>query len=332
MLKRRNIGKWLMLFISVSIFLCISASADNSELNDSESDDISYSIKEFENDPSFIAYRGTIPETIDQEWKNSIVDCWLSLNKIGPSYSEFDRSISGVAASDVIIIELGSAYKGEIDDSRIDEMYPKIEAYCEEQEGINEIPVVFMWAQDEDDLPLPDYGPQIFEEAKKNPLFVGARGIMPVITDPSEKVEWTDSLVHFTRNNYVVNPYFTSSGGPVSTFGTNINGYLKVGFEGYSSEKVNESLIDEIYQVIDESCEQEGISDVPVVFEYIGYITVDEGLLPEDEIPIVNENDDANISGNEEGAAGNKTTNKTPGFTSTMAILGILSLFSFKRS
>lgn len=205
MLKRRNIGKWLMLFISVSIFLCISASADNSELNDSESDDISYSIKEFENDPSFIAYRGTIPETIDQEWKNSIVDCWLSLNKIGPSYSEFDRSISGVAASDVIIIELGSAYKGEIDDSRIDEMYPKIEAYCEEQEGINEIPVVFMWAQDEDDLPLPDYGPQIFEEAKKNPLFVGARGIMPVITDPSEKAEWTDSLVHFTRNNYVVN-------------------------------------------------------------------------------------------------------------------------------
>lgn len=205
MLKRRNIGKWLMLTLFISILLCSFASADNNKSKGTESDEISDSVKEFENDPSFIAYRGTIPETIDQEWKNSINDCWLNLNRIGPSYSEFDNSIKSVAGSDVIIIELGSAYNGEVDDSRIDEMYQKIEVYCEEQEGISDIPVIFIWAQDEDDLPLPDYGPQIFEEAKKNPLFVAARGTMPIITDASEKVEWGDSLVQCSRS--LGNPY-----------------------------------------------------------------------------------------------------------------------------
>ena len=58
-----------------------SASADDSELNDSECNEISdLSIKEFANDSLFIAYRGTLPETIDQEWKNSIAGCWLNLN------------------------------------------------------------------------------------------------------------------------------------------------------------------------------------------------------------------------------------------------------------
>jgi len=339
MLKRRYIGKWLMLIFSVSVFLCVSASADDNESKGTDYDDISNSVKDFANDPSFIAFRGTIPETVDQEWKNSITDCWLNLNKIGSSYSEFDKSIKSVAVGHVIIIELGSAYKGEVDDSRIDEMYQKIENYCEEQEGVSEIPVVFMWALDEEDLPLPDYGPQIFEEAKKNPLFVAARGTMPVITDSSEKAEWTDSLVQCSRSlsspskaDTGINPYFASSGGPVSTFGTDINGYLAVGFEGYSSEKVNESLIDEIYKVIDEQCEQEGISDVPVVFEFEGYEVEEVELLPEDEIPNVSESDDSSLSGNEEETAGNKMINQTPGFTSIMTILGLLSLLTIKRS
>lgn len=330
MLKRRNIGKWLMLFISVSIFLCISASADNSELNDSESNEISDSIKEFENDPSFIAYRGTIPETIDQEWDNSITDCWLNLNKIGPSYSEFDKSIKSVAASDVIIIELGSAYKGEVNNSRIDEMYQKIEAYCEEQEGISDIPVVFMWAQDEESLPLPDYGPQIFEEVKNEPGFIATRGIMPIITDPSEKVEWTETAgkcIHSFSGD--LRPYMKSSGGQLTGFGHNYRGYIFVCFDPESLESVNDSIIDEIYLIIEEHSEQEGINEVPVIFEWRGESIEDTAVV---DGLYADEADDSNLSGNEEEAADNKKTNKTPGFTSTMAILGLLSLFSFKRS
>ncbi len=37
-------------------------------------------------------------------------------------------------------------------------------------------------------------------------------------------------------------------------------------FEKNTPESVNESLIDEIYQRIKDHCEQEGISEVPVVF------------------------------------------------------------------
>ncbi len=107
------------------------------------------SIKELTNDSLFVAYRGTLPETIDQKWENSIVNCWLNLSKMGPSYSEFDSSIRSVVSNNkVIIIDLDSAYKEEINDSRIDGIYQKIDDYCKQQEGISEIPVVFMWAQE----------------------------------------------------------------------------------------------------------------------------------------------------------------------------------------
>jgi hypothetical protein len=254
---------------------------------------------------------------------------------MGPSYSEFDSSIKSVASNNkVIIIELGSAYKEEVDDSRIDEIYQKIDNYCEQQEGISEIPVVFMWAQDEEDLPLPDYGPESFERAKNETGFITTRGTMPVITDTNEKVEWTDLLVNcsqpLSRPNSTtgINPYFAEFGGPVISFGSHINGYLLIRFEASTPEKVNESVIDEIYQVIDEHFKQEGISDVPVVFVF-SYLTLDTA--PADG-PDANESNDANLSDNEKKIVGNKTTNQMPGFTSIMVILGFLSLLIIKRS
>ncbi len=333
MFKRSNIGKWLLLMIFVLILSSGSAGADDDELNDSEYNEISDSITEFANDPSFIAYRGTVPETIDREWKNSISDCWLNLNRIGPSYSEFDSSITNIAVSHVLIIELGSEYQGEVDDSKIDEIYQKIEDYCEEQEGISEIPVVFLWDQDEGD-PLPDYGQEMFEKAESSSGFVAARGTMPVIIDASEKREWTDSLVQCSRT--LCNPshpdagigaHFVEFDGPVSSFGTSINGYLEVGFQGYSSEKVNESLIDEIYQIIEDNCELKGISEVPVVFMW------GEEVIEEEEVeaPALDEVDNADLSDEKEEAADDETTNQTPGFTSIMVILGLLLLVKIKR-
>ena len=190
----------------------------------------------------------------------------------------------------------------------------------------------------DEDLSLPDYGPEVFEEAKKRPEFVAARGTMPVITDASEKREWTDSLVKCSRSlanpsstNTGILPYFVEFGGPVMSFGTYIDGYLLVQFEGYSSEKVNESLIDEIYQVIDEQCEQEGINDVPVVFMFGGYEREDLAVEPADDGPDADKADDANLSDDEEEIEDNETTNQTPGFTSIMVILGLLILVKIKR-
>ena len=69
---------------------------------------------------------------------------------------------------------------------------------------------------------------------------------MPVITDEDKKVEWTDLLVKcnqpLSRPNSTtgINPYFAEFGGPVNSFGADIHGYLIVGFEPSTPEKVNE--------------------------------------------------------------------------------------------
>lgn len=332
--KRRNICKWLMLITFVSLFVYSSASADDSGFNDSKSNEISEpSIKEFENDPSFIAYRGTLPETTDKKWENSIVNCWSNLTRIGPSYSEFDSSIKSVASNnEMLIIELGSVYKEEVNDSRIDEIYQKIEDYCEQQGGVSEVPVVFMWAQDEENLPLPDYGPQIFDEVKNESGFITTRGTMPVITDANNKVEWEETAgncIHSFRAE--LDHYMLENGGPVVSYGYDYRGYIFVEFDKKSPENVNESIIDEIYRIIDDNSKQEGVSEAPVVFEWGEVPTLDEGLLPADEMPYANESNGVNVSGDEKKISGNNTTNQMSGFTSIMAVLGLLSLLVFKR-
>jgi hypothetical protein len=187
-----------------------------------------------------------------------------------------------------------------------------------------------MWAQDEEDLPLPDYGPQIFEEVKTEPGFIATRGTMPVITDSSEKVELEETAgdcIHSFRAE--LDPYMLENGGPLTGYGYNYRGYIFVGFDPESLESVNDSIIDEIYLIIEKHCEQEGVSEVPVVFEWMGVPVEDIAVV---DGPYVNESDDPSLSGNEEEIAGNETTKKMPGFTSIMVILGLFSILVFKRS
>ncbi|MDQ1253255.1 MAG: hypothetical protein QG646_2405 [Euryarchaeota archaeon] len=340
MFKKSKIGKILitMFLLTPMLFIYLlpfsSAIEDNKQLNHSEYNEISdSSIKELTNNSLFIAYRGTLPETINIKWENSIVNCWLNLTLEGPSYSKFDKSIESVATNNkVIIIYLGSAYKEEINDSRVDEIYKKIDDYCKQQEGISEVPVIFMWAQDEENLPLPDYGPKAVEEAMKQLSgFITTRGTMPEIHHEEEKREWINSLIEYSRSSSFpteLNPYLASSGGPVNMFGADINGYLIVGFNSSTPEKVNESVIDEIYQVIDKHFETKGISNVPVVFAFVNTTLTDSA--PADR-PDVNKNNDTNLSANKEKIVGNETNNQISGFTSIMFVLGLLSLLIIKR-
>ncbi|WP_321430223.1 hypothetical protein [uncultured Methanolobus sp.] len=273
--------------------------------------------EEYAEDSHFIAGRGNSPDTVDQEWKNAMRDCWLNITKeVGPSYSEFDSSINSFGGgNDILNVYIGSAYEGQINDSRIDEMYQNIESYCEENCGINDVPVVFMWDEDEEDMPLPDYGPEIFEKAANSSGFVASKGTMPVITDASEKRDWLDLLTHCARGNKEINNYFRSSGGPLLSFGNYIDGYLEVGLNSATPEKVNESVIDEIYQTIDEAAEEEGVSNVPVVFVWtVGYdntIAVESPFVEED---LKNESTQDNED----------STRTTSGFTSIMLILCLL--------
>jgi len=116
-------------------------------------------------------------------------------------------------------------------------------------------------------------------------------------------------------------------GGPVNSFGDDIHGYLLVGFDPSTPEKVNKSVIDEIYQVIDEHFKQKSINDVPVVFAFV-QITNDSA--PADG-PDANRNNSANLSDNKEKIVGNEKTNQMPGFTLIMVILGFLSLLIIRH-
>lgn len=332
-----------LLVLFVMLFLSISYSSAATDV-----------FEEYAEDSHFIASRGSLPETVDQEWKNTIRDCWLNITKeVGPSYSEFDSSINNVGVgNDILDVYIGSAYNGQINDSRIDEMYQNIESYCEENCGINDIPVVFLWDEDEEDMPLPDYGPEIFDKAANSSGFITAKGTMPVITDAGEKRDWTDLLVHCSRANDKIDNYFVSSGGPVSSFGTYIDGYLKVGLDSATPERVNDSVIDEIYQTIDEAAKEEGVNEVPAVFMWeheeeldieIADSTSDSGL-----ITIKDENgnyidvdkDDVYIDENgryvlkDNSTTDNSSesnTQTTPGFTSIVLIFCLLILCRFTK-
>lgn len=292
------------------------------------------SFVEYTDNSQFIGYRGNLPSTIDQEWKNSITNCWLDITKnIGPSYSEFDSSIVTVASDNtVLIMDIDYDYREEINDSRIDEMYWKIEEYCEQQQGVTNIPVVFMWDEDEEDLSLPDYGPEIFEKAANSSRFIAARGTMPVITDESEKRQWTDLLTQCARSNDKIDNYFVSSGEPVVSFGTSIDGYLEVGINSASSGNINDSVIDEIYQTIDEAAQEEGVSEVPVVFIWSGRPQTDEAVYdPAIEGSGFDNNESLEIPDNKTDEKEDESSQTTPGFTSIMLVLCLLILVKYRK-
>lgn len=349
MLKKSKTGKILIPMLLILTLFCdilpiSSANEGDKQLNDSKYDPLPAYGPEFfdeiKKNPQFITSRGSFPEAVDDDEKvdlfsDPVYKCWSNMTEVDQFFTGFDDFVIGFnhAGGGYLIVELESDFSEKVDETTIDKIYQRIDRYCE-QEGVSEVPVVFMWSHIDKPLPLPDYGPESFERAKNEAGFITTRGTMPVITDADKKVEWTDLLVKcsqpLSRPNSTtgINPYFAEFGGPVISFGTNINGYLRVGFEASTPEKVNESVINEIYQVIDEHFEQEGISNVPVVFVF-SHLTLDTA--PADG-PDANESNDANLSDNEKKIVGNKTTNQMPGFTSIMVILGFLSLLIIKRS
>ncbi|ABE52268.1 hypothetical protein [Methanococcoides burtonii] len=344
MLKRGEFGKILMLVLFVCFLSFNSANAAGDELNDSkntnkftDSNNTSSYFEESKDHPLYIASRGNIPETIDQQWKNSVNKCWLSITT-ERSVVELDPSVYAIASTgELLEVHLDSDYQEKINESKIDEIYRKINEHCEQEAGISNMPIVFMWAEDDEDKPLPDYGPEIFEEAKRNPSVIAVYGTMPIIEQESDKRAWTDLLGHTKHRE--LDPFFAEFDGPVLSYGVSINGYLSVGMDLETPEKVNESVIDEIYQTIDRHFEQKAsIIEVPVVFEWEGRAVLDE-MVEEDIIVI---GDDGNLITytkdeayyDEDGnlvIIGNKTTqeepetkNQLPGFTALMLIIGLL--------
>ena len=330
MIYKNIIAKAWIILLFTCFLTSISAGGENNTY-----------FEEFQNDSNFIASRGTIPPLSSEKnylnWSNAINKCsfWMTTK----SYrSDFHPSLLGFScAGSFLIVELDPGYSDEIDESTIDKIYQKINQLCE-QEGVSDVPVVFIWPYDTPH-PLPDYGPDVLESAKKDPQFIASRGLMPIILEEGKKREWVDQLSNSIHMNRDLDPYFKKNGGNVIGFGLSINGYLFVEFDANTTEQVNESLISEIYQVIDIHCQQEGITDVPVIFKWGREPTLNEGRVEDtpspDEVMITIMDKNGNyidvhkdeVYLNEEGnyvLEDNKTTKQTSGFTSVMLILSLL--------
>ena len=336
-----------MLLLIVTLFFYIlptgSANEDNKQLNNSKYDEKNWHASlpdygseffdEIKKDPRFITSRGSFSEVSDDYvdfFSNPVYKCWSNMTEIDQFFIGFDDTVIGTSyvGAGYIIVELESDSSEKVNETTIDEIYKRIDDYCE-QENVSEVPVLFMWSHIEEDLPIPDFGPESFEAAKNETGFITTRGTMPVITNADEKAKWEETLgkcIHSFRDE--LRPYMKSSSGPLTGYGYNYRGYIIVAFDPKSVEIVNDSIIDEIYLIIEDRCEQEDVSEVPVVFDWREEVNE---TLPVDDEPDADESGDANLSNNEEEIVGNETTNQTPGFTSIMVILGVLSSLIVKR-
>ncbi len=110
---------------------------------------------------------------------------------------------------------------------------------------------------------LPDFGPEIFENIKKDPKILATYGKIPTIKIEMQKRDWLDKLDEIMkRGRDRIDSYFYPAG-PVLGYGYDYKGYIFVTFKDNSSK----TLMNEIYKIIYDQAVQRGVPEIPVVFE-----------------------------------------------------------------
>lgn len=115
------------------------------------------------------------------------------------------------------------------------------------------------------DREIPDFGPEIFENLKKEEKVIDTRGKIPRFETETERRNWLNKL---DENRIGVRdemrPYLYPKG-PAIAYGWDIDGYFLVAF--YENITVKTSQVNVIYDIIDKSAKKMGIQDVPVAFK-----------------------------------------------------------------
>lgn len=139
-------------------------------------------------------------------------------------------------------------------------------------------------------------------EAQKKNTLIATYGREREFYIEDQRREWYDQLhtiCTLARNN--MEPY-TYPEGSVISYGWSIENRIGVGI--LESSEVNNSTLDNIYDVFDQAGKKIGLADVPVIFSYVDF-PVDEEILPKLA---------QDIEKTEE-PAGTEDTNKTEGST-----------------
>jgi len=112
--------------------------------------------------------------------------------------------------------------------------------------------------------PLPDFGPQTFEDLKSDPNILATKGQIPQYYTQAERQNWLGKL--YTTYKLIgddMSPYAYPKGS-VLGHGLNFNGYIEVML--YKEMDVTDSQINEMYNVINKKANGASIQDIPVVF------------------------------------------------------------------
>jgi hypothetical protein len=120
------------------------------------------------------------------------------------------------------------------------------------------------------DRVVPDFGPQTFDEQKKDSNVVAIKGQIPLFDTKEERLNWYDKL---DKSKDVVKddmePYLYPKG-PIIGYGWNINGYFHVTF--YEGLNVTDSQINDMYNLINKKASELSIQEIPVVFRKSDFI------------------------------------------------------------
>lgn len=163
------------------------------------------------------------------------------------------------------------------------------------------------------------FGPETLDKLKNDPNCVAAYGSIPAFTTSEERYQWIDTLGNILDKLYTAsfmqnqeNSKYFDPLGPIVTSGITFDGVIEINVN--SSSKIDKSLLDEYYQIIDSKASSMGVKEVPVVFMRENNLTLADieslGSMDNDSNS-VNESI-SNISNSSEDKP--SKVNSTPGF------------------
>ncbi|WP_240664680.1 HEAT repeat domain-containing protein [Methanosarcina sp. MSH10X1] len=114
-------------------------------------------------------------------------------------------------------------------------------------------------------------------EAQKKNTLITTYGREPEFYIEDQRREWYDQLRRIcTLARKYMEPY-TYPKGPVVSYGLSIENRVGVGI--LEGSEVNNSTLDDIYEIFDLAGKEIGVADVPVIFSYVEF-PLDEEILP----------------------------------------------------
>lgn len=117
---------------------------------------------------------------------------------------------------------------------------------------------------------IPDFGPQTFDDLRKDPDVLATKGQIPQFDTKEERLGWYDKLdmsKDIVKDD--MDPYLYPKG-PVIGYGWDINGYFEITF--YKDMNVTESQINEIYGIINKRASDVSVQEIPVIFRKADFL------------------------------------------------------------